>query len=202
MDDMLYHTESVARGVSSALLMADMPYMSYSTPEQAIANAAELIQSGAQIVKLEGAEWLTETIRFLSDRGIPVCGHLGLLPQSVNKTSGYRVQGKQKDSAEEILANARLYEDAGADILLLECVPAMLAKQITEAVNIPVIGIGAGAYTDSQVLVIYDLLGLSKNSPSFVKNYMEISDNVPDALSRFAREVREGTFPDEDYTIA
>ena len=202
MDDMLYHTENVARGVTSSLLMSDMPYMSYSTPEQAITNAAELMQSGAQIVKLEGAEWLVDTISFLSERGVPVCGHLGLLPQSVNKTSGYRVQGKQQDSAAEILANARSYEEAGADVLLLECVPAMLAKQITEAVKVPVIGIGAGVYTDAQVLVIYDLLGLSKKVPSFVKNYMEVSDNVSDALNLFAREVREGIFPNDDYTIA
>ena len=182
--------------------MADMPYMSYGMPDQAIANAAELMQSGAQIVKLEGTEWLTETVRFLSERGIPVCGHLGLLPQSVNKTSGYRVQGKGKESAEEMLANARSYAEAGADILLLECVPAMLAKQITEAVDIPVIGIGAGAHTDSQVLVVYDLLGLSDHPPSFAKNYMASSNSVAEALSNFANEVREGAFPGDEHIIA
>ena len=202
MDDMLYHTEIVARGVNNALLMADMPYMSYGMPDQAIANAAELMQSGAQIVKLEGTEWLTEIIHFLSERGIPVCGHLGLLPQSVNKTSGYRVQGKEKESAAEILTDARSYAEAGADILLLECVPAMLAKQITEAVDIPVIGIGAGAHTDSQVLVVYDLLGLSDHPPSFAKNYMASSNSVAEALSNFANEVREGAFPGDEHIIA
>lgn len=202
MDEMLYHTEIVSRGVSNALLMADMPYMSYSTPEEAIANAAELMQSGAQIVKLEGTEWLADIIAFMSERGIPVCGHLGLLPQSVDKTSGYRVQGKEQESAEKILANARSYEEAGADIILLECVPATLAKKITETVNVPVIGIGAGGFTDSQVLVIYDLLGLSQKTPSFVKNYMGSSETVAEALSDFAKEVRNGTFPGEQYTIA
>lgn len=202
MPEMLYHTENVARGCTQALLMADMPFMSYATPEQAIANAAELMQSGAQMVKMEGASWLVDSVAFLSERGIPLCGHLGLLPQSVDKVGGYRVQGKDPESAEKMLADARDYEAAGADMLLLECVPAELAKRITEAASIPVIGIGAGPHTDSQVLVMYDLLGMSSKTPSFVKNYMASANSVQEALSNYVTDVRNGSFPNADYCIA
>lgn len=202
LEEMAYHTSIVTMGCERALVMADMPFMSYATPEQAINSAAELMQSGAQIVKLEGASWLIDTLSFMSERGIPVCGHLGLLPQSVDKTGGYFIQGKELETADKILSDATAYAQAGADMLLLECVPADLAKKITESVDIPVIGIGAGVHTDSQVLVIYDLLGLSTRTPSFVKNYMQESQSVQDALERYASEVREGAFPNDRYTPA
>lgn len=202
MDEMLYHTDNVARGCEESLLMADMPFMSYATPERAIENAAALMQAGAQMVKMEGAGWLVDTISLMSERGIPVCGHLGLLPQSVDKQGGYRVQGKDQEAADQMLEDAICYQEAGADILLLECVPAALAKRITESLSIPVIGIGAGPDTDSQVLVVYDLLGLSKRIPSFVKNYMESSNSVQEALSTYANEVKNGTFPAAEHCIA
>lgn len=202
MDEMLYHTDNVARGCEESLVMADMPYMSYATPERAIENAAALMQAGAQMVKMEGAGWLVDTISLMSERGIPICGHLGLLPQSVDKQGGYRVQGKDQEAADQMLEDAICYQEAGADILLLECVPAALAKRITESLRIPVIGIGAGPDTDSQVLVVYDLLGLSKRIPSFVKNYMENSSSVQEALSAYATEVKNGSFPAPEHCIA
>lgn len=202
MEEMAYHTENVAAGCENALVMADLPFMSYATPEQALVNASALMQAGAQMVKMEGGEWLIETIEIMSERGIPICGHLGLLPQSVDKTGGYRVQGKDTESAEQMVSDAKAYVEAGADIILLECVPRALAKRITEEVAVPVIGIGAGPDTDSQVLVIYDLLGISQRTPSFVKNYMEHGDSIQQALSAFGEEVRSGAFPSEDYWLA
>lgn len=202
MDEMAYHTLNVSRGCEEALIMADLPFLSYASPEQAIANAAELMQAGAQMVKMEGASWLVETIALMSERGIPVCGHLGLLPQSANKLGGYRVQGKNQESADQMIEDAICYQEAGADILLLECVPAVLAQRITESVSIPVIGIGAGPDTDAQVLVIYDLLGLSNCIPSFVKNYMESAVSVQEALSNYAAEVKSGNFPAPEHCIA
>lgn len=202
MEEMAYHTANVARSVNQAFVMSDLPFMSYTTPEDAINNSAELMQAGAQMVKLEGTNWLVDTVAFMSERGVPICGHLGLLPQSVDKSGGYRVQGKDKESADQMLENALCYEEAGADVLLLECVPSDLAQKITEAVKIPVIGIGAGPHTDSQVLVIYDLLGLSAKIPSFVKNYMEISGSVQEALEKYAEEVRSGVFPASEHCLA
>lgn len=202
MDEMCYHTQCVSSGLTTSFLMTDMPFMSYATPEQAIDNAAALMQSGAQMVKLEGAAWLEDTVYFMNERGIPVCTHLGLLPQSVSKQGGYRVQGKDEESANVIIENAKNLAEAGADILLLECVPANLAKSITEAVDIPVIGIGAGPDTDSQVLVVYDALGLSSRLPSFSKNYMDQADNIQAALKLYADEVKNGKFPGEQYTIS
>lgn len=201
MDEMCYHTQSVSRGITHSFLVADMPFMSYANPDQAISNAAELMQSGAQMVKVEGAAWLEETIHTMSQRGIPVCAHLGLLPQSVDKQGGYRVQGKDEDSAKQMLSDANNLQDAGADMILLECVPAALAKQITAAVTIPVIGIGAGPDTDSQVLVVYDALGLSSRLPSFSKNYMEDAESIQQALSTYADEVRNAIFPGQQHTI-
>lgn len=202
MEEMVYHTENVARGCENAFVMADMPFLSYATPEQALTNACDLMQAGAQMVKMEGREWLVDTIGIMSERGIPICGHLGLLPQSVDKTGGYRVQGKDAESAEQMVSDAKAYVDAGADIILLECVPKELAKRITDAVPVPVIGIGAGPDTDSQVLVIYDLLGISVRTPSFVKNYMEEANSIQEALKNYREEVRSGNFPSEQYWLA
>jgi len=202
LDEMAYHTENVSRSCEQSLVMVDLPFMSYASPDQAIASSAALMQAGAQMVKMEGASWLVETVSLMSERGIPVCAHLGLLPQSVDKQGGYRVQGKDQESADQMLEDAVCFQEAGADILLLECVPAALAKRITESVNIPVIGIGAGPDTDSQVLVMYDLLGLSKRIPSFVKNYMETAESVQQALSNYAKEVKSGAFPGEEHCLA
>ena len=202
MDEVCYHTRCVSRGITDSFLMTDMPFMSYATPEQAIQNAAALMQCGAEMVKLEGAAWLEETVYRMSQRGIPVCAHLGLLPQSVTKQGGYRIQGKDKESGARILSDAQSLEQAGADIILLECVPAALAKAITEAVSVPVIGIGAGPDTDAQVLVSYDALGISAKLPSFSKNYMEVTGSIQEALSLYAEEVKTSVFPGETYRIS
>ena len=202
LDDMIYHTKAVTRGCKQPFVMTDMPFLSYGTADQAIQGAAALMQAGAQMVKMEGANWLTETIAFMSARGIPICGHLGLLPQSVNKIGGYRYQGKDDISARRILDDACEYEQAGADILLLECVPAALAETVREAVEIPVIGIGAGPHTDSQVLVLQDMLGISQRIPSFAKNFLASSSSILEAMENYGEAVRNGTFPGSEYSLA
>lgn len=199
MDDMVYHTRAVQRGNSKSLLITDLPFMAYATEEQTMANAAELMQAGAHMVKLEGGAWLEETILMLTERGIPVCGHLGLTPQSVNKLGGYKVQGKDDEAADQMISDAHLLEEAGIDLLVLECVPSALAKQITDELQIPVIGIGAGPDTDAQVLVIYDMLGISPRMPKFSKNFLAEMGSVEKALSAYASEVRAGTFPELEH---
>lgn len=199
VDDMAYHTACVARGNRGAMVIADMPFMSYSTPEQALENASVLMQSGAQMVKLEGGTWLSDTIQMLVERGIPVCAHLGLTPQSVNVFGGFRVQGRTPKGAKSILADAVEIQDAGASLLVLECVPAPLAADISEKLRIPVIGIGAGAGTDAQVLVMHDMLGLSEHSARFVENFMEGRSNIQDAFSAFVTAVKNGDYPREEH---
>ena len=202
IEDMAYHTQCVANGNQGALLMADMPFMSYATPEQAMETAAELMQSGAHMVKMEGGDWLVETTRLLSERGIPTCLHLGLTPQTVNKMGGYKVQGRQDQQAEKMVADAVALAEAGADIILLECVPSELAQRITEAVDAPVIGIGAGNKTDGQVLVIHDMLGATTgHRPKFVKNFLEGSGTIQGAIEGFISEVKSGAFPSEEHTF-
>ncbi|MGV6807425.1 MAG: 3-methyl-2-oxobutanoate hydroxymethyltransferase [bacterium] len=195
MEDMIYHTEAVCRGNSKSLVIADMPFMSYAYPEQAMENAALLMQAGAHMVKLEGGLWLEDTVASLTERGIPVCGHLGLTPQSVNKMGGYRVQGKEEESAARILADAKLLEESGADMLVLECVPTPLATTITQSLSIPVIGIGAGPHTDAQVLVVYDMLGLSPRQPKFSRNFLEETNDIQKAIEAYGAAVRSGEFP-------
>ena len=203
MDDMIYHTQCVKQGTTSALVMADMPFNSINTLESALDNAGRLMQAGAHIVKLEGGEWLAEYVSALSDRGIPVCAHLGLTPQSVNKLGGYRVQGKEADKANNMINTAKLLEQAGADIILLECVPTSLAELITQKVKVPVIGIGAGNVTDGQVLVMHDLLGISGgHKPKFVKNFMSEANSIQDAFARYNDAVKSGSFPSEDYSFS
>lgn len=201
MSDMRYHVEAVARGNRLSLVMADLPFMAYATPEQALTNSATLMQSGAHMVKLEGGEWLTSTIHMLSVRGIPVCAHLGLTPQSVNKFGGFRVQGREEDQAEQIYRDALQLEQAGADVILLECVPAELARRIDRAVKVPTIGIGAGADTTGQVLVVNDILGLTEEPPSFSKNFLLETGNIRAAMAKYAADVRSGLFPDTDHTF-
>ena len=195
LDEMAYHTTNVKRGIESSLVVSDMPFMSYATVPQALDNAAVLMQAGAQMVKLEGGEWLTETVFALTERGIPVCAHLGLTPQSVHKLSGFKVQGKDANAAEKITAEAKMLEQAGADLLVVECVPSSLGKTLTSALDIPVIGIGAGSDTDGQVLVLQDMLGITDSAPKFSKNYMVNSSSIQDALSTYRAEVLSGDFP-------
>lgn len=198
MEDMLYHVANVARGARHALVLADLPFMSYATLEDALHNCARIMQAGAHMVKLEGGAWLEETVRQLSERGIPVCAHLGLTPQSVNKFGGFRVQGRNDSEASAILQAAITLAEAGADILLLECVPAPLAGEITRRVKVPVIGIGAGRETDAQVLVINDLLGLTERAPKFSKNFLQQSGNIPAAIAQYAADVKSGVFPSDE----
>jgi len=202
MDDMLYHTRCVKSGNSRSLIMADLPFNANTSIEETVYNAGQLMQAGAHLVKIEGDVWLAEAIEEMSNRGIPVCAHLGLTPQSVNKLGGYRVQGKEEDAAKAMLDAVKTLEAAGADLLLLECVPTALAKQITESVSVPVIGIGAGNVTDGQVLVVHDMLGLTPGKPPrFVKNFMTEADSVQDALKAYDQAVKDGSFPSAEHSF-
>lgn len=199
VDEMAYHTESVKRGISRALLVSDMPFMSYATEIQAMENAALLMQAGAQMVKLEGGEWLADTVQLLTERGIPVCGHVGLTPQSVHKLGGYKIQGKEDQAAAQMIADAKALESAGAELIVVECVPSSLGRKLSEVLNIPVIGIGAGPDTDAQVLVLHDMLGISQRLPSFSKNFLEDNSTIQDAISAFGNAVRAGSFPAPEH---
>lgn len=199
VEDMVYHTRCVTAARKRAFVMADLPFASYATPQQALQNAARLMQTGgAQMIKLEGAK--LDAIAFLVDQGIPVCGHLGLLPQSVNRLGGYKVQGKDPAHAQKILEDALDIEQAGAGLLILECVPAMLAAEITKNLSIPVIGIGAGVECDGQVLVLYDMLNISiGNRPRFSKNFMTGSDSIEDAVNAYHQAVKSVQFPAPEH---
>ncbi|RON92659.1 3-methyl-2-oxobutanoate hydroxymethyltransferase, partial [Pseudomonas chlororaphis] len=199
--EMAYHVAAVKRGNSGALILADLPFMAYATTEQALNNSAQLMQAGAHMIKVEGALWLAESIRLLAERGIPVCAHMGLTPQSVNILGGYKVQGRNENQARQMRADAIALEAAGAAMLLLECVPSELAAEITQAVKIPVIGIGAGSGTDGQVLVLHDMLGLSLSgrAPKFVKNFMAGQESIQAALSAYVNEVKAVTFPGAEH---
>lgn len=201
MDEMVYHTSLVARASKSALVITDMPFMSYATTELALSNAARLMkEGGAQMVKLEGGELRLDAVRSLAENGIPVCAHLGLLPQSVHKLGGYRIQGREEVAAEQMLADAQALQQAGADLLVLECVPRALAKRITESLTIPVIGIGAGADTDAQVLVLYDMLGITPGKrPSFSHDFLAEAGSVRAAIEAYASQVKAGTFPTRQH---
>lgn len=202
MDQIVYHVSCVAKGNRGSLIMADMPFMSYGTTGAALDNAAELMRAGAHMVKLEGTDWMRDTIHALSQRGVPVCAHLGLTPQFVNKFGGYKVQGRDDKTADLMIEHACELEAAGADVILLECVPAPLAARITRAVKAPVIGIGAGADTDGQVLVVHDMLGMTTGrKPRFVKDFLAENGSVAQALAAYAKAVRERTFPAEEHTF-
>lgn len=203
IEEIIYHTQCVARGRHNALLMADMPFMSYATPEQAIENAARLMrEGGAQMVKLEGASIQVETVRQLTARGIPVCAHIGLQPQLIHKLGGYKVQGREAEAAAAMKRDAIALQEAGADILLLECVPTALAAEITQQLAIPVIGIGAGAGTDGQILVVYDMLDITAGrKPSFVKNFMADAGDLLAAVRSYVSEVKAATFPGPEHSF-
>jgi 3-methyl-2-oxobutanoate hydroxymethyltransferase len=203
--DMAYHVAAVARGNSladnGALIIGDLPFGAYSTPAQTMENAAALMRAGSHVVKLEGGQWLAESIHMLTERGIPVCGHLGLTPQSVNVFGGFKVQGRQAEQAQQILDDAKTLEAAGASLLVLECVPQALGAQITQALGIPVIGIGAGPQTDAQVLVLHDMLGLSARAPRFVRNFMEGANSVQAAIESYRNAVLNREFPAQDHSF-
>ncbi|CAD5378817.1 3-methyl-2-oxobutanoate hydroxymethyltransferase [Pseudomonas sp. OF001] len=197
--DMAYHTACVKRGNRGALILSDLPFMSYATLEQALESSAALMRAGAHMVKLEGGAWLCETVQRLAENGIPACVHLGLTPQSVNVFGGYKVQGRDEARAREMREAARALEQAGAAMLLLECVPSALAAEISRAANIPVIGIGAGVDTDGQVLVIHDMLGLNPRPAKFVRNFMAGQASIQDALTAYTQAVKSGQFPAPEH---
>lgn len=201
VQDVAYHTASVTRGNSSSLIMADMPFMSYSSPGTALESAACLMQSGAHMVKLEGGDWLCETIRQLKQNGIPVCAHIGLTPQFINVLGGFKVQGRGTEQSARVIQTARMLEEAGAAMILIEAVPASLGTLLAQTVDVPVIGIGAGAGTDGQVLVLHDMLGLSLTGhmPKFVRNFMTGNDSIQSALKSYVDSVKNGTFPAEEH---
>jgi 3-methyl-2-oxobutanoate hydroxymethyltransferase len=201
LEQMEYHVGLVARGSERALIVADMPFASYqASAAQAFTNAARLMVAGAQMVKLEGGRAMADTVRFLVERGIPVCGHVGLVPQSVHQLGGYRVQGKTEDSARQVLEDARAVEAAGAAMLVLEAIPAALAKQVTEALAIPTIGIGAGADCSGQVLVLYDMLDVYPGRKArFVRNFMSGAPGVAEAIRKYVEAVKAGAFPAPEH---
>ncbi|ATD07717.1 3-methyl-2-oxobutanoate hydroxymethyltransferase [Pseudoalteromonas piscicida] len=199
-DNIAYHTRCVRAGSKELFVIADMPFMSYSDPQSACQNAATLMRSGANMVKLEGGEWLYDSIALLTQQGIPVCGHLGLTPQSVHVFGGFKIQGREEAQAQKMIADAQALERAGAQMIVIECVPSALAKRITDAVAIPVIGIGAGKETDGQILVMHDLVGISAGYiPKFSKNFLLETGNMPDAVKKFCADVQSGDFPGPDH---
>jgi 3-methyl-2-oxobutanoate hydroxymethyltransferase len=204
VDDVIYHTRIVARGLRHAFLVADLPFMSYATPEQALANGVRLMQEGgAKMVKLEGGRGQVSVVECLAKHDIPVCAHVGLKPQSVHKIGGFRVQGRDSAAAKEMVNDARVLQDAGADVMLLECVPNEVGKTITQALDVPVIGIGAGPHVDGQILVLYDMIGITQGrTPRFVKNYMEGLDSPLAALEAYVSEVRKGTYPSKEHCFS
>jgi 3-methyl-2-oxobutanoate hydroxymethyltransferase len=200
MEDMIYHISCVKRGNRGSFLIGDMPFMSYASESQTLENAARLMRAGAQMIKLEGGAWIAHSTNLLAERGIPVCAHMGLTPQSINRIGGYHVQGRDPRQAESMLTEARLLEEAGASILLLECVPQTLARTITEALEIPVIGIGAGPATDGQVMVLHDVLGISPITPKFVKNFLRDSNaGIRGALQDYVAAVKSQQFPAPEH---
>ena len=206
LDDMVYHMNCVRRGNNGALVMADLPFMSYASEAQSLESAAVLMRAGAHMVKLEGGAWLAESTRLLTERGIPVCAHMGLTPQAINRIGGYRVQGRDPSQAQQVIDEALVLQESGASVILLECVPVALAKAITERLDVPVIGIGAGPHTDGQIMVMHDMLGLTPSSirvPKFVKNFLpESEDGIRGAFQGYADAVRAGTFPGPEHSFA
>lgn len=202
VNNIAYHTSAVRRGAPQALILADLPFMSYATIEQTIDNAAILIRAGANIVKLEGGgSRIAKIVRILTELSIPVCGHLGLTPQSINLLGSYKIQGNNPKSASKILEDAIELEDAGAKLIVLECIPVSLAQIITNTLHIPVIGIGAGNVTDGQILVMHDMLGItSGHTPKFSKNFLAESGNIRQAIYKYIDEVQKGLYPTSEHS--
>lgn len=197
VDDIIYHCRNVVRGSDAVFVIADMPFMSYANAEQAVSNAARLMaEGGAQMVKLEGGAVMASTVEQLTARGIPVCAHLGLLPQSVHRVGGYRVQGRDAETAEQLVQDAIALQKAGADMVVLECVPAALAAKVTNTLTIPVIGIGAGSECDGQVLVLYDMIGLTPGKrPRFSHDFLADTGEIQSAIAKYVVDVKAGQFP-------
>lgn len=203
MEDIIYHLQCVKRGNQGALIIGDLPFMSYSSESQTLENAARLMRAGAQVVKLEGGAWIAESTRLLTERGIPVCAHMGLTPQSINRLGGFRVQGRDPDQANIIIQEAMMLEEYGANMLLLECIPAALAAKISEKLTIPVIGIGAGKDVDGQIMVMHDVLGISPITPKFVKNFLtESTGGIPGAIKAYVAAVKDGSFPGPEQSYS
>lgn len=202
--DMVYHTQCVARGSKRAFIIGDMPFGSFQvSPEETLRNAAEIMAAGAHMVKIEGGRPMLETIEFLTDRGIPVCGHLGLTPQSVHQLGGYKVQGKGESEAHRLLREAKQLEQAGAGMVVLEAIPATLARDVTAAITIPTIGIGAGVDCSGQVLVLYDLLDVFPGKKAkFVKNYMRPAGSIQGAVELYVKEVKAKAFPGPEHSFS
>ncbi|MDO9311545.1 MAG: 3-methyl-2-oxobutanoate hydroxymethyltransferase [Nitrosomonas sp.] len=201
LDDMIYHTRCVARGASKAFIITDMPFGSYQvSPEQAFENASKILAAGAHMVKIEGGQIMADTIQFLTQRGIPVCAHIGLTPQSIHQLGGYKLQGNSEKSAKQLLNDAKLLEKSGASLLVMEVVPAKLAKKITQALSIPTIGIGAGGDCSGQVLVLHDMLGLVQGKkPRFVKDFMANAKSIQEAIANYVTAVKTGQFPGKEH---
>ena len=194
--ELAYHTAAVARGSKSAMILADLPFGAYATPETAYANAVILMQAGAHMIKIEGGAWLAEIVRFLTERGIPICAHIGLTPQFVHQLGGYKVQGKSTESATELKNDALTLQNAGAAIVLMEAMPSQLGKEVTEMLTIPTIGIGAGPDCSGQVLVMHDMLGVFPGRKArFVRNFMEGAASIDDAVIGYVKAVKDGSFP-------
>jgi 3-methyl-2-oxobutanoate hydroxymethyltransferase len=203
VEQMVYHTECVARANTHAFLISDLPFASYGDPIQALDSAAELMRAGADMVKLEGGDWQADIIQYLVERSVPVCAHLGLLPQSVHLLGGYKVQGKSKDAASHMLEQALTCQAAGAQMVVLEAIPSSLGEKITEELDIPTIGIGAGPDCSGQVLVLQDMLGISPGKPpKFVKNFMDGHNSIEAAVKAYVREVKSGKFPGLEHGFA
>lgn len=204
MEEMLSHTKAVARGAHKALIVADMPFLSYQTSEEsAIINAGLFLKEGnAQAVKLEGGREVAETVRKITSSGIPVMAHLGLTPQSINQLGGYKVQGKTDMTAHRIIEDAKIMEEAGAFSIVLECIPEGLAAEVSRSIAIPTIGIGAGVHCDGQVLVVNDMLGMFERfTPKFVKKYANLNLTIKKAVKAYIQEVKDGTFPDSEHSF-
>lgn len=204
VDEMVYHSRITAAGLTRAFLMTDMPFLSYATKHDALNTAHRLMsEGGAQMVKFEGGEIQAETIEHLSMRGVPVCAHIGLQPQLIHKLGGFKLQGRDSEVARTMIRDAKLLEESGADVILLECVPSELGAEITANANVPVIGIGAGPDTDGQILVIYDILGLSPGrKPRFVKNYMDGADSIDSAVANYVAAVKDGSYPGAEHSFS
>lgn len=204
VDDIVYHSKAVARGLRHAFLMADMPFMSYTSPEQALDNAVRLMQEGgAMMIKLEGGEGQIEIVEHLARHDIPVCAHIGLKPQSVHKIGGFKVQGRDPEQAQRMVEAAKRLESVGADIVLLECVPNELGAAITDAVHVPVIGIGAGPDVDGQILVLYDVLGITLGRvPRFVRNYAQDTHSPLEAVQHFVASVKDKSYPAPEHCFS
>jgi len=202
LDDIAYHTASVARAQPGALIVSDLPFGTYGTPEDAFASSVKLMRAGAQMVKLEGGEWLAPTVKMLVERSVPVCAHIGLTPQSVHAFGGFKVQGKTESGAAQMLRDARAMQDAGAQLVVIEAVPSTLGTLVTKQLRIPTIGIGAGVDCSGQVLVLHDMLGIYPGKrPKFVKDFMDGQPSIEAAVAAYVKAVKDGSFPAPEHAF-